>query len=84
MATIVGSLVGSCAKKLQEIITEEATLILGVKEKLIELHKRMEQIRCFLDDADRRGAQDPSIRNWLSQLKDAIYMMLMILSIWLV
>uniref|UniRef100_A0A0E0BM46 NB-ARC domain-containing protein n=1 Tax=Oryza glumipatula TaxID=40148 RepID=A0A0E0BM46_9ORYZ len=69
----VGSLVGSCAKKLQEIITEEAILILGVKEKLIELHKRMEQIRCFLGDADRRGTQDPSIRNWLSQLKDAIY-----------
>ena len=39
MATILESLVGSCAKKLQDVI-----LILGVKQELTELQRRMEQI----------------------------------------
>lgn len=73
MATIVGSLVGSYAKKLQEIITEEAIVILGAKEELKELHETREQIRCFLSDADRRDTQDSSIHNWYSRLKDAMY-----------
>lgn len=37
MATTLYSFVGLCAKKLQEIITEEAILLLGVEEELAEL-----------------------------------------------
>uniref|UniRef100_A0A0E0RBY9 NB-ARC domain-containing protein n=1 Tax=Oryza rufipogon TaxID=4529 RepID=A0A0E0RBY9_ORYRU len=73
MATILDSLIGSCAKKLQEIITEEAILILGVKEDLRELQEKMEQIRCFISDVERRGMEDSSIHNWISRLKDAMY-----------
>ncbi|EAZ40859.1 hypothetical protein OsJ_25340 [Oryza sativa Japonica Group] len=72
MATILDSLIGSCAKKLQEIITEEAILILGVKEDLRELQEKMEQIRCFISDVERRGMEDSSIHNWISRLKDAM------------
>uniref|UniRef100_A0A0E0J5C7 Uncharacterized protein n=1 Tax=Oryza nivara TaxID=4536 RepID=A0A0E0J5C7_ORYNI len=73
MATILDSLIGSCAKKLQEIITKEAILILGVKEDLRELQEKMEQIRCFISDVERRGMEDSSIRNWISRLKGAMY-----------
>uniref|UniRef100_A0A0D3HPT8 Uncharacterized protein n=1 Tax=Oryza barthii TaxID=65489 RepID=A0A0D3HPT8_9ORYZ len=73
MATILDSFIGSCAKKLQEIITEEAILILGVKEELRELQERMEQIRCFVSDAENRGMDDSAIHNWISRLKDAMY-----------
>nr|ALO70192.1 NBS-LRR-like resistance protein [Oryza sativa] len=73
MATILDSLIGSCAKKLQEIITEEAILILGVKEDLRELQEKMEQIRCFISDVERRGMEDSSIHNCISRLKDAMY-----------
>jgi hypothetical protein len=34
MATILDPIVGSCAKKLQDIITEKAVMILEVKEEL--------------------------------------------------
>jgi len=44
MATILDSLVGSCAKKLQDMISEEAILLLGVREELIELKRTMNQI----------------------------------------
>uniref|UniRef100_A0A0D9XV94 AAA+ ATPase domain-containing protein n=1 Tax=Leersia perrieri TaxID=77586 RepID=A0A0D9XV94_9ORYZ len=75
MATILGSLIGSCAQKLQDIITEEEILILGVKEELGELQKRMKQIQCFVSDAERRGMEDSesAINNWISRLKDAMY-----------
>ncbi|XP_062182783.1 putative disease resistance protein RGA1 [Phragmites australis] len=73
MATILDSLVGSCAKMLEDLITEEATLILGVKEELMELQRRMDQIRHFLNDAERRSVEESAVNNWLGQLRDAMY-----------
>jgi len=73
MATILESFVGSCAKKLQDIVTEEAILILGVKEELIELKRRMEQIWHFLNDAEKRSIKESAVNNWLGQLRDAMY-----------
>jgi hypothetical protein len=72
MATVLDSFIGSCARKLQEIITKEAILILGVKDELRELQERMEQLRCFVSDAENRGMDDSAIHNWLSRLKDAM------------
>ncbi|CAD6342755.1 unnamed protein product [Miscanthus lutarioriparius] len=73
MAIILESFVGSCAKKLQDIVTEEAILILGVKEELIELKRRMEQIWYFLNDAEKRSIKESAVNNWLGQLRDAMY-----------
>jgi hypothetical protein len=58
MATIIGSLVGSCVKKLQDIITEKAILILGVKEELRELQGIVSQIQCFLQDVEQRRMEE--------------------------
>ncbi|XP_025826708.1 putative disease resistance protein RGA3 isoform X2 [Panicum hallii] len=73
MATILESLLGSCAKKLQDVISEEAILILGVKEELTELQRRMEQIRHFVNDAEQRSTKESAVNNWLNQLRDAMY-----------
>uniref|UniRef100_K3ZLJ5 AAA+ ATPase domain-containing protein n=1 Tax=Setaria italica TaxID=4555 RepID=K3ZLJ5_SETIT len=72
MATILDSLVGSCAKKLQDIITEEVILILGVKEDLKQLQRAVNQIHCFLD-AEQRSTEESAVSSWLSELKDAMY-----------
>ncbi|XP_047091285.1 putative disease resistance protein RGA4 [Lolium rigidum] len=73
MAAILDSLVGSCAIKLQEIITEEAVLILGVKEELKELQRKMTQIQCVLNDAEERSTKESAVNNWLGELRDAMY-----------
>ncbi|WVZ49723.1 hypothetical protein U9M48_001054, partial [Paspalum notatum var. saurae] len=73
MATILTPFVGSCAKKLQDFITDEAILILGVKEELTELQRRMELIQHFLNDAEQRSIKESAINNWLRQLRDAMY-----------
>ena len=48
MATILDPIVGSCAKKLQDVIIEKAVMILGVKEELREMQRTVKQIQCFL------------------------------------
>ncbi|CAN6363471.1 unnamed protein product [Urochloa humidicola] len=73
MATILESLLGTCVKKLQDIITEEAILILGVKEDLNELQRTMNHIQCLLNDAEQRRSEESVVNNWLSELKDAMY-----------
>ncbi|CAO1940353.1 unnamed protein product [Urochloa humidicola] len=73
MATILFSLAGSCIQKVQEIITDEAIHILGVKNDLQELQRTMTQIQCFLKDADRRRMEDSAVSNWLGELRDAMY-----------
>ncbi|TVU23542.1 hypothetical protein EJB05_25916, partial [Eragrostis curvula] len=73
MATILFSLAGSCIQKLQEIITEEAIQILGIKKDIKELQQTIKQIQYFLKDADRRSIEDSSVSNWFGELRDAMY-----------
>ncbi|TVU23533.1 hypothetical protein EJB05_25907, partial [Eragrostis curvula] len=73
MATILYTLVGSCIKKLQDIATEEAILVLGVKEEIIDLQRRMNQIQCFLHDTERNTIEESADSNWLGQLRGAMY-----------
>ncbi|XP_047084882.1 putative disease resistance protein RGA4 [Lolium rigidum] len=73
MAAVLDPLVGSCIRKLQEIIVENAVLILGVKEELEELQGTIKQIQCFLYDAEQRMIQESAVHNWISELRDAMY-----------
>uniref|UniRef100_A0A0A9HN67 Disease resistance N-terminal domain-containing protein n=1 Tax=Arundo donax TaxID=35708 RepID=A0A0A9HN67_ARUDO len=73
MATVLFSLAGSCIQKVQDIITEEAIQILGVKHDLRELQQTMTQIQYFLKDADRRRIEDLAVSNCLGDLRDAMY-----------
>ncbi|CAO1940341.1 unnamed protein product [Urochloa humidicola] len=73
MATIIDSVVGSFAKKLKDIILEEAISVLGVKADLKELQRIMNHIQCFLNDAEERRTEELAVNNWLGELKDAMY-----------
>uniref|UniRef100_A0A453IY57 Disease resistance protein RGA3 n=2 Tax=Aegilops tauschii subsp. strangulata TaxID=200361 RepID=A0A453IY57_AEGTS len=73
MAAILDFLVRSCAKKLQEIITEEVVLILGVKEDLKALQRTIVQIQCFLSNAEQRRIEESAVNNWLGELRGAMF-----------
>ncbi|BAH95439.1 Os11g0676960 [Oryza sativa Japonica Group] len=73
MATILDSLVGSCANKLKEIITEEVILILGIQEELAELQRKTELIHCCISDAEERRMEESAVDNWLGQLREVLY-----------
>ncbi|CAM0953093.1 unnamed protein product [Alopecurus aequalis] len=73
MASVLDYLVKSCAEKLQEIITEDVALVLGVKEDLKQLQRTMTQIQCFLLDAEQRRTKESSVNSWLGELREAMY-----------
>ncbi|XP_044974710.1 putative disease resistance protein RGA4 [Hordeum vulgare subsp. vulgare] len=73
MGTILEVLLRSCASKLQDIITSEAILILGVKQELEEVLRRVELIQCCIHDAEKRRTKELAVNNWLGQLRDVIY-----------
>jgi hypothetical protein len=58
---------------LQDIVAEEAILVLGLKGELRELLRTMNQIQCFLNDAEQRRTEESAVNNWLAELKDSIY-----------
>jgi hypothetical protein len=58
MAAILESLLGSCATKLQNIISTEAVLILGVEKELAEVLRQVEIIRCCIYDAEKRRTKE--------------------------
>jgi hypothetical protein len=72
MATIIGSLVGSCVNKFQDIITEKAILILGVK-KTQRASSNSEPNTVFSSRCQARRMEELAVNNWLCELRDAVY-----------
>nr|UBY06868.1 NBS-LRR disease resistance protein [Dasypyrum villosum] len=73
MTSVLASLLGSCANKLKDIITNEAILILCVEKELTEMLRRVELIQCCIYDAEKRRTKEQAVKNWLGQLRDVIY-----------
>ena len=73
MAAILETLLKSSVNKLQDVITDEAVLILGVEEELTKLLGRVELIQCCIYDAEKRRTKERAVNNWLGQLRDVIY-----------
>ncbi|VAH72315.1 unnamed protein product [Triticum turgidum subsp. durum] len=73
MAAVLETLLKSSVNKLQDVITDEAILILGVEEELTKLLRRVELIQCCIYDAEKRRTKEQAVNNWLGQLRDVIY-----------
>ncbi|KAF7027698.1 hypothetical protein CFC21_039721 [Triticum aestivum] len=73
MAAVLETLLKSSVNKLQDVITGEAILILGVEEELTKLLRRVELIQCCIYDAEKRRTKEQAVNNWLGQLRDVIY-----------
>nr|UBY07564.1 NBS-LRR disease resistance protein [Dasypyrum villosum] len=73
MAAILETLLKSSVTKLQDVIMDEAILILGVDEELTKLLRRVELIQCCIYDAEKRRTKEQAVNNWLGQLRDVIY-----------
>uniref|UniRef100_A0A287K4Q0 Uncharacterized protein n=1 Tax=Hordeum vulgare subsp. vulgare TaxID=112509 RepID=A0A287K4Q0_HORVV len=73
MAAILETLLKSSVNKLQDFITDEAILILGVEKELTKLLRRVELIQCCIYDAEKRRTKEQAVNNWLGLLRDVIY-----------
>lgn len=59
--------------KLDNVINQEASLLLRTKEKFVYLHDELEWIRCFLRDPDQKRNQSTMVDVWVRQVRDLSY-----------
>ncbi|KAH7660051.1 P-loop containing nucleoside triphosphate hydrolase protein [Dioscorea alata] len=73
MAMIVDAFAGKLVERLANVIEEKAIIVLGVKDDLQRLKRRMERMARVLKDAERRRIQDEAVKGWVDELKDLMY-----------
>ncbi|KAH7660093.1 P-loop containing nucleoside triphosphate hydrolase protein [Dioscorea alata] len=73
MAMIVDAFAGKLVERLANVIEEKAIMVLGVKDELQRLRRRMERIARVLKDAEKRRIQDETVKGWVDELKDLMY-----------
>ncbi|XP_047960809.1 disease resistance protein RGA2-like [Salvia hispanica] len=79
---IVSEVVGRIATILEDKIRYEVNLVRGVKDELLYLSKKLKTIQKVLDDAEKRGVKDESVKSWLKKLEATAYEMEDILDEW--
>ncbi|KAL1538201.1 putative disease resistance protein RGA1 [Salvia divinorum] len=67
---------------LEDKIRHEVNLVRGVKDELRYLSKKLKTIQTVLDDAEKRGVDNESVKSWLKKLEAAAYEMDDILDEW--
>ncbi|XP_039141990.1 disease resistance RPP13-like protein 4 [Dioscorea cayenensis subsp. rotundata] len=73
MAMIVDAFAGKLVERLTNVIEEKAIMVLGVKDELQRLRRRMKRLALVLKDAERRRIQDEAVKGWVDELKDVMY-----------
>ncbi|GFQ04518.1 putative disease resistance protein rga3 [Phtheirospermum japonicum] len=79
---IVSVVVERIAATIEEQIRKEVNLVRGVDKEILNLSKELKTIRNVLDDADRKGPKEKSVKDWLKRLEDASYEMDDVLDEW--
>ncbi|KAI4979045.1 hypothetical protein ZWY2020_015798 [Hordeum vulgare] len=55
------------------MVSEEVHMLLGVGDEIDKMGVKLMDLKNFLADADRRNITDESVREWVAQLKRAMY-----------
>jgi hypothetical protein len=70
MAAVLDALAPSVIKDMSE---EELSMLLGVSVEIEKLEGKVENIKAYLADAERRRINEARVQRWVSKLKDALY-----------
>ncbi|XP_010911917.1 putative disease resistance protein RGA4 [Elaeis guineensis] len=73
MAMILDAFVQRYMTQLADFVEGEVSIMLKVKDDLQKLQRRLERIRGFLENAERKRHEDSNISNWVRELKDIMY-----------
>ncbi|XP_042467161.1 putative disease resistance protein RGA3 [Zingiber officinale] len=73
MAVVLSFFVKRYIDKLSEFIEGEISKVLGVKEEIKRLHRKLSRISIYIQDAEKKRQKDPVIDNWVKELKDIMY-----------
>ncbi|XVF71280.1 hypothetical protein PTKIN_Ptkin12aG0024300 [Pterospermum kingtungense] len=67
------SAVSYLVQRLGQLLIQEATVLMGVQDQVIEIQSELKRMQCFLKDADKRQDESESVKNWVSEIRDAAY-----------
>ncbi|WJZ83377.1 hypothetical protein VitviT2T_003066 [Vitis vinifera] len=71
MATEV--VVSFAIKRFGDMLIQEAIFLKGVRGKVERLKKDLGAMKCFLEEAEIKQEEDLRVRNWVSEIRDAVY-----------
>ncbi|CAJ2652554.1 unnamed protein product [Trifolium pratense] len=69
------ALLGVAFENLISLLQNEFSIISGISSKAQKLSTNLELIKAVLEDAEKKQLTDRSIKVWLQQLKDAVYVL---------
>ncbi|KAH6815905.1 hypothetical protein C2S51_020725 [Perilla frutescens var. frutescens] len=67
------AVVAIAIKTLGDLLLEEGRLLSGVSDEVKGLQMQLNEMKCLLEDADKRQHESKSILNWISEIKDLAY-----------
>ncbi|XP_058112017.1 disease resistance protein RPP8-like [Magnolia sinica] len=67
------SVVQFIIQKLTDFLTQEASLLLGVDERLRSLRDKLEWMHALLKDVDGKRKENERIKRWVDQIRDVAY-----------
>lgn len=73
MAAVLDALASYVNHMLAEMAIEEVAMLLGVSGEVDNLAAKLQALKDFLGDAERRRITDQHVQGWVAELKDAMY-----------
>ncbi|EYU31814.1 hypothetical protein MIMGU_mgv11b015196mg, partial [Erythranthe guttata] len=79
---IVSVVLERIAALVEEKIRDEVNLVRGVKKEVLKLSIDLNTVRNVLEDAEKKGYKEKSIKDWLTRLENTTYEMDDVLDEW--
>uniref|UniRef100_A0A453TE73 Disease resistance protein RGA4 n=1 Tax=Aegilops tauschii subsp. strangulata TaxID=200361 RepID=A0A453TE73_AEGTS len=73
MAMVLDAFASYIGDYLKQVVQDELGTMLGVSGEIDKLGDKLQDLKNFLADADRRNISDETVRVWVGQLKRAMY-----------
>uniref|UniRef100_A0A8I6Z274 Uncharacterized protein n=1 Tax=Hordeum vulgare subsp. vulgare TaxID=112509 RepID=A0A8I6Z274_HORVV len=73
MAMVLDAFAFYLADMLTQVAADEVGAMLGVSGEINKMGDKLQDLKNFLADADRRNITDETVREWVTQLKHAMY-----------
>nr|XP_025877894.1 disease resistance RPP13-like protein 4 isoform X5 [Oryza sativa Japonica Group] len=73
MAVVLEALASNLSNVLAKMARKEVGMLLGISDKIDSLRVRLDGLKEFLADAERRRITDLHVQGWVKELKDAMY-----------
>ncbi|KAG6384566.1 hypothetical protein SASPL_155614 [Salvia splendens] len=67
------AVVSIALQTIRDLLSEEGRFLSGVGNQVKELERQLKEMKCFLEDADKRRHESRTITNWISQIRDLVY-----------